>query len=201
MISIYMTERASRKVRTLLASGPGTADFGLRIGVDPGGCSGYQYRLVLAPRADPDEVVVAQDGFDVFVGASAAPLLAGVRIDYVESIASSGFTFDNPNAADSCGCGTSFSATRSAEQSAADAALHARVEDAMAEIRPYLQGEGGDVTVVGVADGVVSVRLTGACDGCSSALGTITSVIERRLKEALPGKEAFPGVERVALVT
>jgi len=56
VISIYMTERASRKVRTLLASGPGTADFGLRIGVDPGGCWGYQYRLVLAPRADPDEV-------------------------------------------------------------------------------------------------------------------------------------------------
>ena len=193
-----MTERASRKVRSLLAAGPGTAAFGLRIGVDPGGCSGHQYHLVLAPRADPDEVVVAQDGFDVFVGASVAPLLAGVRIDYVESIASSGFTFDNPNAG---ACGTSFSATRSAEQSAADAALRARVEDAMAEIRPCLQGEGGDVAMVGVADGVVSVRLTGACGGCSSALGTITSVIERRLKEALPGKEACSGVERVALMT
>jgi iron-sulfur cluster assembly protein len=184
--SIDLTERAARKVRALLESGTDTRGFGLRIGVEAGGCAGYQYSLALAPAAGPDDVVAPQEGFDVFVHASMVPLLQGVRIDYVESIASSGFTFDNPNASDSCGCGTSFSASQSAEQGMADAALRARIEDAIAQIRPYLQGEGGDVTVVSVADGVVSVRLTGACGGCSSAFGTLTGVIERRLKEALP---------------
>ena len=182
MIAIELTERAAGKVRTLLRGGEDTEGFGLRIGVD----AGYQYNLTLAPQADPGDVVVPQDGFDVFVHNTVAPLLRGVRIDYVESLTSSGFTFDNPNAADACGCGTSFSATSAAESGVADAALFARVQEAIGEIRPYLQGEGGDVTLVDVADGVVSVRLTGACGGCSAALGTVTNVIERRLKEALP---------------
>jgi iron-sulfur cluster assembly protein len=194
VITIDMTERAVRKVRDLLDSGAGTGDYGLRIGVGAGGCAGYQYDLALAPAAEPDEVAVAQDGFEVFVHRSVAPLLRGTRIDYVESIASSGFTFDNPNASDSCGCGTSFAASRSAEQNAADALLRTRVEGAMASIRPYLRSEGGDVTVVEVVDGVVSVRLSGACGGCSSALGTVSGVIERRLKELLPE------VDRVTLV-
>ncbi|MEV5409623.1 NifU family protein [Thermopolyspora sp. NPDC052614] len=72
--------------------------------------------------------------------------------------------------------------------------MFARVQEVIGEIRPYLQGEGGDVTLVDVADGVVSVRLTGACGGCSAAVGTVTNVIERRLKEALPE------VSKVALV-
>ncbi len=194
MIAIDLTERAACKVRALLESGTGTGGFGLRIGVEAGGCAGYQYSLALAPAAGPDDAVAPQDGFDVFVHASMVPLLRGVRIDYVESIASSGFTFDNPNASDSCSCGTSFAASGAAEQGAADAALRARIEDAIAQIRPYLQEEGGDVSVVGVADGVVSVRLTGVCSSCSSAFGTITGVIERRLKEALPE------VQRVRLV-
>lgn len=194
MISIELTERATRKVRTLLASRSDAPGYGLRVGVEAGGCSGYQYDLALVAAAEPGDVVLPQDGFDVFVHSGVAPLLRGVRIDYVESVASSGFTFDNPNAADSCGCGTSFAATRSAAQDTADAMLRSRVESVMTEIRPYLQSEGGDVAVVDVADGVVSVRLAGACGTCSSALGTVGGVIERRLKEALPE------VDRVALV-
>ncbi|WP_443627154.1 NifU family protein [Candidatus Mycolicibacterium alkanivorans] len=64
--------------------------------------------------------------------------------------------------------------------------MRSRVEEAMAEIRPFLQNDGGDVTVVAVVDGVVSVELTGACNGCSMATGTLTGVIERRLREAVP---------------
>lgn len=186
MITIQLTDRAVHKVRTLLTAGTDTAGFGLRIGVDPGGCAGYQYSLALAPEAEPEDVVVSHDGFDVYVHNSMAPLLHGIRIDYVESLASSGFTFDNPNAADACGCGTSFSATATAERDVADAALRSRVEQAMTEIRPYLQSEGGDVTVVSVVGGVVAVQLVGACGSCSLSQGTVTGVIERRLKEALP---------------
>ncbi|MBX6388937.1 MAG: iron-sulfur cluster assembly accessory protein [Frankia sp.] len=193
-LAIELTDRAARRVRSLLDSDAATAGFGLRIGVEAGGCSGYQYSLALAPEAGPEDLVVGQDGFEVFVSRTMAPLLHGVRIDYVESLTSSGFTFSNPNASDSCGCGNSFAATAAAEQSAADAALRALVEQAMADIRPYLQRDGGDATVVSVVDGVVSVRLTGACGGCSMASGTVTGVIERRLKELLPE------VRRVTLV-
>nr|WP_242605892.1 NifU family protein [Frankia sp. Cppng1_Ct_nod] len=63
----------------------------------------------------------------------------------------------------------------------------------MQQIRPFLQRDGGDATVVDVTGGVVSVQLTGACGGCSSALDTLAGVIERQLKESVPA------VERVVL--
>jgi iron-sulfur cluster assembly protein len=183
---INLTDRAAHKVRSLLETTPDSAGFGLRLDVEAGGCAGYQYKIALAPEAAGDEITVPQDGFDVFVPEAVAPLLRGIRIDYVESIASSGFTFDNPNATDACGCGTSFTASDAAERSAADAALLTQVEVAVEAVRPYLRSDGGDVTVIDVVDGVVSVRLTGACGSCSMAMGTVTGVIERRLKEALP---------------
>ncbi len=194
MISIQLTDRAAHKVRALLGNDADTEGFGLRIGVDPGGCAGYQYTLALAPEAQAEDIVVSQDGFDVFVHHAMAPLLHNIRIDYVESIASCGFTFDNPNAANACGCGTSFAATPTAERSAADAVLRSRVEQAMTDIRPYLRAEGGDVTVVSVVDGVVSVRLTGACGSCSLSYATVTGVIERRLKQALPDVRSVTAV-------
>lgn len=186
MLTIDMTRRAEEKVRVLLAGNDETSGYGLRIGVDPGGCAGYSYTLALAPEAEPDDIVVSHDGFQVFVNNTVAPLLSGVRIDYVESLTSSGFTFDNPNAMNSCGCGSSFAASDDAERNAADAALFNDVDDALQDIRPFLQGDGGDVTLVAVADGVVTVRLSGACGGCSLSAGTLSDVIERRLKEALP---------------
>ena len=185
MVPITLTDRAANKVRTLLTAQQADG-YGLRIDVDLGGCAGYSYKLALAPEASEDEAVVPQDGFDVFVPHAVAPLLEGIRIDYVDTIASSGFTFDNPNASDACGCGNSFSASASAEQNAADAALFGKVEDALEEVRPYLRGDGGDVAVVSVRSGVVSVRLTGACGGWSLATVTLARVIERRLKELLP---------------
>lgn len=194
MSAINLSERAVKRVRTMLEADPATAGYGLRIGVDPGGCAGYQYSLELAAAPDGNETTIPQDGFDLFVHPVMMPLLRGIRIDYVESLTSSGFTFDNPNAGDACGCGTSFSASAQAEQDAADAALTVQVNEAIEEIRPYLRGEGGDVNVVAVVDGVVQVQLTGACGGCSMANGTVSAVIERRLKEQLPQ------VRRVALV-
>jgi len=197
VIDIKLSDRAVDKVRALLASadpdvaGADAPGRGLRIGVTPGGCAGYSYSLALAAQADPDDLVLTQDGFEVFVHRAMSPLLRGIRIDYVESIASSGFTFDNPNAGDACGCGTSFAATASAEQAveeeAADLALRRRVEAALDDVRPYLRSEGGDVDVVSVASGTVTLQLTGACGSCSMSTVTLRGVIEKRLFEAVPG--------------
>lgn len=81
---------------------------GLRVAVLPGGCSGFQYGLNLEkePRAD-DEVLVSQ-GVRLFVDPFSSQYLKGTQIGYASSFQGSGFTFSNPNATGSCGCGTSF---------------------------------------------------------------------------------------------
>ncbi|ABW16204.1 iron-sulfur cluster assembly accessory protein [Parafrankia sp. EAN1pec] len=200
--TIELTERARAQVRTLLSGSVETAGFGLRVGVNPGGCSGLTYNLALAPGAESDDIVIHSDGFDVFVNSSMMGHLRGLRIDYVESLTSSGFTFTNPNATSSCGCGNSFGTPEEPERAEADDRLRGQVEDVIAEIRPFLQGDGGDVQLVTVLAGngepgtaEVHIRLVGACNGCSSASATVTAVIEKRIKESLPE------IGRVALVS
>ncbi|KLL12502.1 iron-sulfur cluster assembly accessory protein [Protofrankia coriariae] len=195
-LQVVLTERAGEQVRALLARDETTTGYGLRVGAEPGGCSGYKYSLALAPAAEKGDITVRQDGFDVFVASESASLVHGVRIDYAESLTSSGFVFSNPRAADPCSCGSSFSADSadSAERQEGDEdTLWRQVDEAIQQVRPFLQRDGGDVTVVDITAGVVSVRLTGACGGCSAALDTLTGVIERQLKESVPA------VERVVL--
>ncbi|WP_163547946.1 iron-sulfur cluster assembly accessory protein [Candidatus Frankia nodulisporulans] len=198
---VELTDRARKQVHHLLSSTAGTENFALRIGVDPGGCSGYTYKLALVPGPEADDLVFTQDGFDVVVHTSMIDLLRGMRVDYAETLTSSGFTFTNPNAKSSCGCGSSFGSSESPERTEADALLRAQVEDVMQEIRPFLRGDGGDAEIVAVLAGggqpgsaEVHLRLTGACGSCSSAGATLSGVIEARLKEALPE------IGRVALV-
>ena len=83
---------------------------GLRISVQPGGCSGFKYGLLIEDEAAEDDLVVDQSGWRVFVDPFSAQYLNGVTIDYVTSMMGSGFTFKNPNATGGCGCGSSFSA-------------------------------------------------------------------------------------------
>ena len=83
---------------------------GLRISVTGGGCSGMQYGMSLEEQARSDDVVVEIDGIKVFVDPLSAPMLAGVTVDFQDSMDGSGFRFINPNASASCGCGKSFSA-------------------------------------------------------------------------------------------
>lgn len=103
-----LTSRAIEEVRKFMeAEGIGT-EGGLRVRVMPGGCSGFQYGLDVedAPR-DGDEVI-DKSGLRVFVDPFSGQYLEGVEIDYVSSVMGQGFTFKNPNAAGSCGCGSSF---------------------------------------------------------------------------------------------
>ena len=82
----------------------------VRLAVAGGGCSGLQYAMDLVETQGPDDMVVECGSVTVFVEPESAPMLKGVTVDFVDSITGSGFTFNNPNASNSCGCGNSFSA-------------------------------------------------------------------------------------------
>lgn len=83
---------------------------GLRVSVQPGGCSGFKYGLLIEDAAAEDDLIVQQGEWRVFVDPFSAQYLNGVTIDYVSSMQGSGFTFKNPNATGGCGCGSSFTA-------------------------------------------------------------------------------------------
>ena len=105
-----LTESAVAELKSLLlAKGLGQGS-GLRIGISKGGCAGLQYDMELAaPEAvQPADELSERDGVRVFVDAEAVPLLSGASLDYRDDLAGAGFRIVNPNAARSCGCGTSF---------------------------------------------------------------------------------------------
>ena len=81
----------------------------LRVAVDGGGCSGFQYRLDLVEAGEPQDLVVERDGAVALVDDVSQPLLAGSEIDFVDELAGAEFRVRNPNARTSCGCGVSFS--------------------------------------------------------------------------------------------
>jgi len=83
---------------------------GLRVSVQPGGCSGFKYGLLIEDQAAEDDYIIQHDGFRMFIDPFSAQYINQVTIDYVSSMQGSGFTFKNPNATGGCGCGSSFSA-------------------------------------------------------------------------------------------
>jgi iron-sulfur cluster assembly accessory protein len=104
---IIVTERAARRIAEITAGEPATPL--LRVSVEGGGCSGFSYRFGLVGAAEPDDLVIEQEGAKVLVDPVSLGYLAGSRIDFVDDLIGSQFKIDNPNAAASCGCGTSFS--------------------------------------------------------------------------------------------
>jgi iron-sulfur cluster assembly accessory protein len=105
--AVVMTERAARRVGQILKNEPAGAM--LRVSVEGGGCSGFQYRFdFVASKAD-DDLVLARDGATVLVDPVSAQYMAGAEIDYVDDLIGSSFKINNPIATSSCGCGTSFS--------------------------------------------------------------------------------------------
>ena len=84
-------------------------DVLLRVAVDGGGCSGFQYRFELVPAPQADDLVIRADGQAAVIDAVSLPLLAGSEIAFVDDLSGAQFVVKNPNAASSCGCGVSFS--------------------------------------------------------------------------------------------
>ena len=81
----------------------------LRVAVDGGGCSGFQYRLELVDAPEADDLVIRRDGQAAVIDPVSIPFLKGSEIAYVDELAGAQFVVRNPNAASSCGCGVSFS--------------------------------------------------------------------------------------------
>jgi len=100
-----VTERAFARLAEIAAADQGKA---LRVAVEGGGCSGFQYDIRLDSPAE-DDLVLEDAGERVVVDSVSLPFLAGATIDFTEELIGARFTIDNPNATASCGCGTSFS--------------------------------------------------------------------------------------------
>ena len=104
---VILTDVASGKVSSLLEQ-EGRDDLRLRIGVQPGGCSGLVYQLYFDERSLDGDLVRDFNGVAVVVDRMSAPYLSGATIDFADTIEKQGFTIDNPNAGSSCACGDSF---------------------------------------------------------------------------------------------
>jgi len=100
-----VTDRAFARLAEIGAAAQGQA---LRVAVEGGGCSGFQYEIKL-DAAEKDDLVLEQGGERVLVDQVSLPFLAGAVIDFTEELIGARFTVENPNATSSCGCGTSFS--------------------------------------------------------------------------------------------
>jgi iron-sulfur cluster assembly protein len=106
---ITLTQGAINQLKRIHQEQNLTTDHGLRIGVKGGGCSGFSYVLGFDVQKEKDQVFEIE-GFKVFMEKSHAIYLLGMEIDWMDGLNNRGFTFSNPNAKDTCGCGTSFSA-------------------------------------------------------------------------------------------
>jgi iron-sulfur cluster assembly protein len=104
---ITVTERALKEVKRLLSKENTSGAF-LRLGVKGGGCSGLEYLMKIDSEPRQNDLTVELDGVLVACDAKSAKLLEGASFDYTGNLIGGGFKFNNPNAARSCGCGTSF---------------------------------------------------------------------------------------------
>ena len=102
-----VTERAARRVAAILSKEPPGAM--LRVAVNGGGCSGFQYAFDIENSRAADDLVIERGGAVVLIDPVSLDFLKGARIDFVDDLIGQSFKIDNPNATASCGCGTSFS--------------------------------------------------------------------------------------------
>jgi Fe/S biogenesis protein NfuA len=166
---ITVTDVARKKILGLLAQ-EARKDLALRFAIDGRGPGGFRYRLGFVPPEDRGEGDVAVDagGFQVLIDAGSAANLHGVNLDYVETLAESGFKVENPNS----------------PWSDPVAQAVQRVIDL--DINPAVASHGGHVVLHDVRDGVAYIALHGGCQGCGMAAVTLRQGIEVRIKEVVP---------------
>jgi iron-sulfur cluster assembly accessory protein len=106
-LNVTVSERAARRIGEILKSEPpGTM---LRVSVEGGGCSGFQYKFDMERAQAADDLVIARDGAVVLIDPVSVDHMAGSEIDFVDDLIGAAFKVKNPKAKASCGCGTSFS--------------------------------------------------------------------------------------------
>ncbi|MBX7491702.1 iron-sulfur cluster insertion protein ErpA [Qipengyuania sp. 1NDW9] len=103
---LTLTDAAAKRVAAIAEKQAKPAI--LRLSVEGGGCSGFQYKFDLAEAAESDDMVSETDGVRLVVDPVSLDLVAGSKVDFVESLGGAAFRVENPNAAAGCGCGSSF---------------------------------------------------------------------------------------------
>jgi iron-sulfur cluster assembly accessory protein len=104
--SVIMTERAARRIGEILKSEPAGAM--MRVSVEGGGCSGFQYKFDIEQAKGDDDLVLTGHGAVVLIDPTSLQYMAGAEIDFVDDLIGASFKIKNPVASASCGCGTSF---------------------------------------------------------------------------------------------
>jgi iron-sulfur cluster assembly accessory protein len=107
MTDIRLSDRAARRVAEILKDE--VAGASLRVSVEGGGCSGFQYKFEIDTRAAEEDLKLSGHGATVLIDSVSQPFLDGSEIDFVDDLMGQSFRIANPNATASCGCGTSFS--------------------------------------------------------------------------------------------
>lgn len=110
-MSVTLTEKAAKEVQRVMSEQKMPEETILRVGVVGGGCSGFQYSLGFDTNSDPaKDEMYEQHGVKMAVDRKSELYLDGTVLDFYDGLEKRGFTFNNPNAVKSCGCGSSFSA-------------------------------------------------------------------------------------------
>lgn len=104
---VALTDRAAKRIAEILRSEPD--GMVLRVAVNGGGCSGFQYDFVFDDARAEDDLVIEKSGATVLIDPISLDFLKGAEIDFVDEMIGAAFKINNPNATSSCGCGTSFS--------------------------------------------------------------------------------------------
>ena len=105
---IKITEKAKKQVKQIMTENDIPADYGLRIGVKGGGCSGMTYHLGFDGEQKEGDTVINFDDVKLYVDGKSLFYLTGTELDYSDGLNGKGFVFNNPNASKTCGCGESF---------------------------------------------------------------------------------------------
>ncbi len=108
-LTITITEKAAEKVKHFAAQ-EGHDEAGIRVGVKGGGCSGLMYDLSIINEPRDNDKIIEEHGIRIYVDKKSYVFLAGTVLDFSDGLNGKGFTFHNPNAKSTCGCGVSFSA-------------------------------------------------------------------------------------------
>ena len=104
--AVAVTERAARRIAEILAGEPPQSV--LRVSVEGGGCSGFQYKFDITREREPDDIVIDGAGATVVIDPVSLEYMSGSHIDFVDDLIGASFKIENPHATASCGCGTSF---------------------------------------------------------------------------------------------
>ncbi len=105
---VTLTEGAKKEIKKLISQQELAEDYGLRLGVEGGGCAGMNYILGFDQKKEGDQEYVIDD-IKVYMHKAHGLYLVGMEVDFQDGLNARGFTFSNPNASSTCGCGTSFS--------------------------------------------------------------------------------------------